>query len=204
MKDKKTIYKKKGFKAGALTFFAIFCAFLIFTFNMPKPTIDPETWHLVWESNSALGAENDPGIADSTSWLATFLLNWTDNDANESLDDNATGGGYDAWGNVTGYINADDTESTIASEEAQYIIFRHRINASHCAAAGALNPERVRVYCTISGDETVTNQLCWNVVSANVTGYMLYVNSFYNDTVNGLQIVDDGSMAWNISLYCLY
>lgn len=203
MESKKDISRRKG-AINALRVFAIIVAALVMIYNMPHPTIDPLTWNLVWESNSALGAENDPGIADSTSWLATFLLNFTGDEATTALDDNASGGDYGSWGNVTGYVSADDTEFTIASEAGSYFVIRHRINATHCANAGALDPGRVRVYLTVTGDETYTNVLCTNIVSANVTGYMLYVNSFYNDTVDGFSLSDDGSAAWNCSLYCLY
>jgi len=210
VKDKEQKYKKAGITWSVVT--AVALAVLVVFANFPKVEIVDDEWQVVWKGNIASAAENDPG-AGVSGWLATFQLDYAETPGTCLLS-NATAGGYDAWGNVSGYVNADDTEADLGSENGAYFVIRARFNDTVCGDAGILSAYRTRCYLTVSGDETIANWMLYGndtniggggggFISKNTSNY-LWINFAYDDGADGYRIKDDGSLVWNITLYAKY
>lgn len=210
MKKEKLKYRKAGISWAVVTAFVV--ASLVIIANFPKVEVDEGEWHVIWEGNLASAAENDPG-AGVSGWLATFQLDYAETPGT-CLMSNATNGAYDGWGNVSGYINADDTEADLASEDPAYFTVRCRFNDTVCGDAGTLMKHRVKCALTVSGDETISNVNLLGddddvaggggaFVSYNGSNW-LYVNFCWDDNSDGYRITDDGSLAWNVTISAKY
>lgn len=208
--DKKIKYKKAGISWSIVTAVAI--ATLVVFANFPNIEVDDGEWHVIWEGNLASAAENNPG-AGVSGWMSTFQLDYAETPGTCLLS-NATDGNYDTWGNVSGYVNADDTATDLASEDPAYFVVRCRFNESVCGDAGTLMKHRVRCSLNVTGDESIDNvALLGNdadvaggggaFVSYNGSAW-LYVNFCWDDNSDGYRITDDGSMAWNITISAKY
>jgi len=211
-KTKKTNYKKAGISLGTVSAIAIAALVIFATAPRPELKIDDGDWHIIWQGNLASAAENNPG-AGVSGWMATFCLDYAETPGT-CLMSNATAGGYDAWGNVSGYVSADDTETDLASEDPFYFVVRCRFNETVCGDAGVLQKDRVRCALTVSGDETISDVALDGdddavaggggaFVSYNGSAW-LYVNFCWDDNSDGYRITDDGSMAWNVTISAKY
>jgi len=211
-KDKKQRYKKAGISWGAVSAIVIATIVIFATAPRPELKIDDGEWQVIWQGNLASAAENDPG-AGKGGWMATFMLDYAETPGTCLLS-NASTGGYDGWGNVSGYVNADDTATDLPSEDPAYFVVRCRFNDTQCGDAGTLMSDRVRCNLTVSGDETIGNVgLVGNdadvaggggaFVSYNGSSY-LYVNFCWDDNSDGYRITDDGDLAWNVTISAKY
>ena len=208
--DKKLNYKKAGLSLG--TIFAVFVAIMFIIFQLPKPVFnnDEGVWQTIWEGNIASAAENNPG-AGASGWLATFCLDYAETPTT-CLASNATNGAYDGWGNVSGYVNTDNTDTDLKSEDPFYFVVRCRFNQTHCHNGTAFIASRCKCFLTVSGDETISDvsqlgdddgtdnngggQVSYN----NSGGEFIYINFWWDDNNDGYRITDDGSLAWNITI----
>ena len=191
---------------------------IVGTFLIPHPTIeqnDEGDWHLVWRGNLASAAENDPG-ADVSGWLATFCLDYAETPGT-CLASNASGGGYDGWTNVSGYVSADGDGNPaidLASEDPFYFVVRCRFNDS-IKSGGEFMGDRCRVTLNVTGDETIDDVIIYGngsaetygggIVSQNVStnGY-IWINFYWDYNSDGYEITDDGSLEWNITIEMKY
>lgn len=205
MKEEKKLSKKAGVHWGIL--FGVIVVVLIFgTRMMPTPVLEQDdegTWQIVMKvSSTALGAEADPGSGES-GWLATFCLDYAETPAT-CLASNATDGAYDGWGNVSGYVSADDAEIDLKSEDPFYFVVRGRFNDTVKDGSDFIDG-RCKIMLTVSGDETISDVEGTRVVSYNDTGAdYIYINFYWDDASDGYRITDDGSLAWNITVYAKY
>lgn len=205
MKEEKKISKKAGVHWGIL-FGVIVVVFILGTRMIPTPVLEQDdegTWQIVMTvSSTALGAEANPGSGES-GWLATFCLDYAETPAT-CLASNASGGGYDSWGNVSGYVSTDDAETDLKSEDPFYFTVRGRFNDTVKDGSDFIDA-RCKIMLTVSGDETISNVAGTRVVSYNNTGAdYIYINFYWDDGVDGYRITDDGSLAWNITVYAKY
>lgn len=208
IKEKKDKAGGVPLKAGLIS--AIVIVTLVVGFTFPKPMLvqdDDLSWHVMWEISSASAAEANPGAGES-GWLATWCYDY----AETPSADNATAGNYETWtGNVSGYQNTDNAEAMdLASDDPFYFVVRCRFNDTNVGAAGTLMSNRCRVSLTVSGDETISNVLIYGndenlaggggaFVCDNNSAW-LYVNFYWDDNSDGYRILDDGSLAWNITI----
>ena len=203
MKKEKKEVKKAGVRVGVIS--GLIVAILLMSFTLPTPVIENEegTWHIIWKGNSASAAENAPG-SGASGWLATFCLDYAVI-APGALASNATDGNYDTWGNVSGYVNTDDTDTDLKSEDPFNFTVRGRFNKSHCWDGSAFIDSRCSIRLTVSGDETISDVEGTRVVSRNDTGdNYIWINFYWTDGVDGYRILDDGSMAWNVTISAKY
>lgn len=200
MKEKKKNPKKAGIRVGVVS--GLIIVLVILSLTMPTPVV--EEWHIIWKFNSASAAENAPG-AGASGWLATFCLDYAETPAN-SLKTNATNGTYDTWTtNVSGYVSADDTDTDLKSEDPFYFVVRARFNKTHCWDDTQFHDSRCSIRLTVSGDETISDVEGTRIVSMNNTGYdYIYINFYWDDESDGYRILDDGSLAWNITISAKY
>lgn len=210
--DKEQKYKKAGIRWAVVAAIAIAALVIFATFPRPEVKIDDGEWYVVWKGNLASAAENNPG-AGVSGWLSTFQLDYAETPGTCMLN-NATNGAYDGWGNVSGYVSADDAETDLDSENGAYFVIRARFNATVCGSGAILSGNRTRCYLTISGDETISNVMLYGsdtniagggggYISKNTSNY-LWVNFVYDDGSNGYRITDDGGLDWNITLCAKY
>jgi len=211
MENKKEINKKKaGIVIGALS---AVVAILVVTanFGVINTNEDVLEWHVIAEIDSLdpLG-ENDPG-ASTSGWLATFCLDYAETPAT-CLASNSTDGDYDTWGNVSGYVDTDDTDTDLKSEDPFYFVVRCCFNDTVQDGANFMG-SRCRCTLTVSGDETIsslpmigdaTNASGGGIVSANGTGSMIWINFYWDDNNDGYRITDDGSLTWSILIEAKY
>lgn len=204
MKKEKKEIKKAGVRVGLIS--GLIIAILVMGFTMPTPILeqnDEGAWHIVMKVNSAQAAEAAPG-AGVSGWLSTFQLNYTGSTPSTALTNNASGGAYDGWGNVSGYVSADDTDTDLASEAGNYYVVRCRFNDS-VKAGGNFQDIRCKVLLTVSGDETINDVSGTRVVSQNSSGDdFIWINFYWDDASDGYRILDDGAMAWNITVMAKY
>lgn len=163
-----------------------------------------ETWHLVQQVSWNTVGENDPG---DEGWLSTFQLDY--GQVPETvLANNATDWSADA--NTRGYVDTDNTEADLKSEDPAYFCVRCKYDND--AMEGATwNWSRFRVNLTVSGDETISGVGEYDnsssagdaVISASDTTH-IYINFWWDDGVDGYRITDDGSLVWSISIYEKY
>lgn len=162
-----------------------------------------EKWHELAEINSYdfwLG-ENSP---TGGGWLATFCLDYAETPGT-CLASNASGGGYDSWGNVSGYVDEDNKEIDLKSNDPFYFTVRARFNATQCKDGGVYKDTRTRVNITVSGDETISNVAGTRVVSFNSSDAdYIFINFYWDDEVDGYRITDDGSLVWSIVISAKY
>ena len=208
--DEKIKNKKAGMRWSIVA--AVVVATLVILANFPNIEVDDGEWHVIWKGNLASAAENNPG-AGVSGWMSTFQLDYAETPGTCLLS-NATNGAYDGWGNVSGYVSADDTETDLASEDPFYFVVRCRFNETVCGDAGVLQKDRVRCALTVSGDETISDVAQDGddtgadtnggaAVSYNGSAW-LYVNFYWDDNSDGYRITDDGSLAWNITISAKY
>jgi len=205
--------KYKIMKAGvisgilvALTFSAI--GYSIFLSEEDMTELSSEEYHVIGRLSSydyMLG-ENDPGDATS-GWLSTFCLDY-DATPTTALANNAS---YDEWDNVSGFVDADNTDTDLASDDPFYFVVRCRFNDTVKDGSDFIG-SRTRCILTVSGDETIggvahtgdsTGVTGGGVVSQNGSNY-IYVNFYWDDNDDGYRITDDGSLAWNITVEAKY
>jgi len=216
MKEKEMKRKRLGIIYGTIG--AVIIGALVITASvglLHNPNDDVQTWHKIAVINSydfVLG-ENSPG-AGASGWLATFCLDYAETPGT-CLASNASGGGYDSWGNVSGYVDTDDTDTDLASEDPFYFVVRARFNDTVKDGADFIG-SRCRCTLTVSGDETIagvaqtgdddgTDNNGGGVCSYNDTGAdFIYINFYWDDNSDGYRITDDGSLTWSITLEAKY
>jgi len=194
-KEKKINKRKAGVRFGTIVGIILVCFILLMNVQIKQ---DDGEWQVVFELSSAEAAEANPGTGAS-GWLAGFHICYGVTPATV-LASNASGGGYDSWDNVTGYVSADDTATDLPSENLSYIVMRARFNKTHCWDDTKFIDARCRMYLTVSGDETISNVLGTRVVSANNTNYgYIFINFYWDDGADGYRVTDDGTLTWNIT-----
>jgi hypothetical protein len=56
-------------------------------------------------------------------------------------------------------------------------------------------------YLTVSGSETISNVLGVHAISRNNSADdFIWINFYWDDGVDGYRIINDGTLAWNITL----
>ena len=175
-----------------------------------NPFDDPvyeETWHLVQRVDSwALGEATPSG---GEGWLSAFILDY--GEVPETvLANNATD--WSASGDARGYVDTDNTETDLASEDPGYFVMRCVFD-DDAKNGSDWEYDRFRVNLTVSGDETISGVGEYDnsttdgdaVVSGfNSTNDHIYVNFWWDDNVDGYRITDDGTLTWSISIYERY
>lgn len=148
-----------------------------------------------------MGALGEASVADNVSgWLAFFCLDYAETPGT-CLASNASGGGYDSWGNVSGYVDTDNLVTDLASEDPFYFVARGQFNWSHARNDTIFIDSRCRIKLTVSGDETISDVAGTAVVSHNVTtDGCIHINFYWDDGADGYRIVDDGNLAWNLTI----
>lgn len=210
-KERKNKIKKAGVISGivvALVFGAFGYSVFLTEENLETLYDDGSSWYVIGELSSydyMLG-ENDPGDATS-GWLSTFCLDY-DATPTTALANNAS---YDEWDNVSGFVDADNTDTDLASDDPFYFVVRCRFNDTVKDGSDFIG-SRTRCILTVSGDETIggvahtgdsTGVSGGGVVSQNGSNY-IYVNFYWDDNDDGYRITDDGSLAWNITVEAKY
>lgn len=201
-------YGKYGITVGVFV-----VVFMLATRMIPTPVVEYEpTWHVVFEASSAR-AENTTLAGDQSRWLSFFLLDYGSS-PDTALVHNDTD--WSAAGNVSGYQDTDNAAAMdIPSEDPFYFVCRAAINKTHCWDTDKFIGNRTRCHFTISGDETVTNQVVYGdnvshtsgggMVSANLTSMeCIHINYYIDDNSDGYRITDDGTLAWNITVMAKY
>lgn len=216
MNKKKDRDIKAGVMVGTIGIAVILLSAYAMVIYMDEKDMEKEkdddglTWEVVESisSDMLLTGEYSGNPAGASGWLATFQLNRSET-PQTCLASNASGGGYDSWGNVSGYVDADNAETDLASESGNYFVVRCRFNASVKDGADFIG-SRCRVTLTVSGDETIsavaqtgdddgTDNNGGGVCSYNNTaGEFIYINFYWDDNVDGYRITDDGSLDWSI------
>lgn len=208
MVEKKDVLRK----AGVLFVIGIALIMVFATLKIPveriENTIDDAIndepkieWVHVQTVNSWELGEFNPG---SEGWLSAFHLDY--GQVPETvLANNATDWG--ASGDARGYVDTDNAETDLKSEDPSYFVFRCKFD-DDAKDAGSWNYSRFRVNLTISGDETISDVGEYDnsttdgdaVVSAAGTN-RIFINFWWDDGVDGYRITDDGSLVWSISIY---
>jgi len=209
MKHDKVFCLKAGIVSGLVVLSVVVA--MVGVSYLQQPVEEEPEWHevAVVTSDMLITGENDPGVSTS-GWLATFCLDYAETPGT-CLASNASGGGYDGWGNVSGYVDADDTDTDLASEDPFYFVVRCRFNDSVKDGADFIG-SRCRCTLTVSGDETisavaqvgdVSDTTGGGVVSQNGTDY-IYINFYWDDNSDGYRITDDGTLTWSILIEAKY
>jgi len=209
MKHDKVFCLKAGIVSGLVVLSVVVA--MVGVSYLQQPVDEEPMWHTVAvvTSDMLILGENDPG-ASTSGWLATFCLDYAETPGT-CLASNASGGGYDGWGNVSGYVDADDTDTDLASEDPFYFVVRCRFNDSVKDGADFIG-NRCRCTLTVSGDETisavaqvgdVSDTTGGGVVSQNGTDY-IYINFYWDDNSDGYRITDDGTLTWSILIEAKY
>jgi len=210
--EKEKKYRKAGIRIGAII--SIVACILIATSYSTliektiENTFDPPEWQDIARISSKdvmIGAVGEASVSNNVSgWLAFFCIDYAETPGT-CLQSNASGGGYDSWGNVSGYVDADDQETDLKSEDPFYFAARGQFNWSHARNDTMFIDSRCRIFLTVSGDETISNVAGTAVVSHNVsTDGCIHINFYWDDGVDGYRIVDDGSLAWNLTIQAKY
>jgi len=214
MEEKK---KNNSKKAGIiLGLFAAFAATIMIVSNMNiviDENKDVATWHQVAfiDHLTPLG-ENDPD-GDDSGWAATFCLDYAETPAT-CLASNATNGTeYSSWTNVSGYIDTDDTDKDLKSEDPFYFVVRCRFNDSVKSGSDFIG-SRCRCHLNVTGDETIsavgqrgdiTGVTGGGIVSHNDTDDdYIWINFYWDDNSDGYRITDDGTLTWNVTISAKY
>lgn len=201
------IKKRKGLRWGFTTGIVLFSMIMYMTFPHPEMLVkDDGTWHIIFDSHLVSAAEPDAG---SYGWLATFLYDYA-----EDPDKMDNGTWYESASNVSGYIQNDGGQAKVASEHGSYIVVRVKFNKDQCYDGGDSQWVHTRTKChlTCTGlmdAEDLTSSpgsysLYENSVANDSSGTNLYINFYWDDGVDGYKIPDDGTMAWNITVYAKY
>jgi len=195
---------RKAMTFGTTIAVIIVAAMFILVYSAPKPIMvqdDEGDWHILWQGNLASAAEYSGFTVGNTSWLATFILDYAE-DPDLVLMSNATNGAYDAWGNVSGYQNADNADAMdLPSEDPGYFVVRAVFNRTHVYDTDKFMDNRASIRLTVSGDETISDVEGTRVPSQNETDDdYIYINFYWDDAVDGYRITDDGTFTWNITI----
>jgi hypothetical protein len=197
----------KFFKAGFFTtILIVLISVLILLSNMNylKDDSDSEPvvkWDKIQEVSWDTVGENDPG---PEGWLSTFHLDYGQ-DPDTVLANNATD--WSTSPNARGYVDSDNAETDLKSEDPSYICVRCRFD-DDSKESGSWNWSRLRVNLTVSGDETISDVGEYDnsssagdaVISAS-TSNQIYINFYWDDGVDGYRITDDGSLIWSITIW---
>jgi len=214
MKHDKVFCLKAGIVSG-LVVLSVVVAMVGVSYLQQPVDEDVLEWHTVAvvTSDMLILGENDPG-ASTSGWLATFVLDYAETPGT-CLAANATDGSYDDWVNVSGYVDADDTDTDLASEDPGYFVVRCRFNDSVKDGADFIG-SRCRCTLTVSGDETVSavaqvgdddgsDNNGGGQVSRNDTGdSYIWINFWWDDNSDGYRITDDGTLTWSILIEAKY
>jgi len=215
--NKKNFWKKAGVVSASIVAIMVIVSSVIAIvsvnpFSDKNKSIDSGSWHTIGTIDSSqlydyLTAENSPDGSDS-GWLSTFCLDYAETPGT-CLASNATNGAYDGWGNVSGYIDTDDTDVDLASEDPFYFVVRCRFN-TNVKSGSDFMANRCRCTLNVTGDETIDDVILYGhdddvagggraVISWNETaGNYIYINFVWDDNSDGYQILDDGSLDWSI------
>jgi len=201
--------KKNVIQAGvvigvAVALLSVFYAVSIV--NEPLLLSDEEAeWHVVDMITPELLITGENSLSGGDSgWLSTFILDYAE-DPGTVLANNATD--WSAAATARGYVDADDTDTDLASEDPGYFVVRCRFNDSVKDGSDFIG-SRCRCTLTVSGDETISgvaqvgdssDGTGGGVVSQNGTDY-IYINFYWDDDSDGYRITDDGSLDWSITV----
>jgi len=168
-------------------------------------------WHTVGVITPELliTGENSLSAGDS-GWFSTFILDYGE-DPGTVLANNATD--WSAAATARGYVDADDTDTDLASEDPGYFVVRCRFNDSVKDGSDFIG-SRCRCTLTVAGDETIggvaqvgdddgTDNNGGGAVSQNGTDY-IYINFWWDDNSDGYRITDDGTLTWSITIEAKY
>jgi len=214
MKKEKSM--KMGLVIGTMLIMVFAGMGIVVYLNEKKPidVFDEEKDDLEWVEIATVDSKDIPRVPVGEAspagegWLATFMLNYSETPGT-CLASNASGGGYDSWGNVSGYVDTDDTDTDLPSESGSYYVVRARFDSDVKDGSDFIGG-RCRCTLTVSGDETISgvaqvgdssDTTGGGVVSYNNTGAdYIYINFYWDDNSNGYRITDDGSTDWSITL----
>jgi hypothetical protein len=212
-KERKIISKKLGTTLGILIAITLIISAISIYVDMNEVEMEWREVARIDSSNFIVG-ENDPGESAS-GWLATFMLDYAETPAT-CLASNASGGGYDTWGNVSGYVDYDGDGNPavdLPSENGAYFVVRCRFN-DQVKSGGNFQGSRCRVRLTVSGDETIsalahvgdnTNTSGGGIVSQNNSADdWIWINFYWDDNSDGYRILDDGTLEWSIIVEARY
>lgn len=158
---------------------------------------DEGTWQIVMYMNSAQAENVVLGSAES-GWLSTFLLDYAEVAATV-LAANATDWSTDAT--AMGYVDTDNTNDDIRSNDPFFFVVRARFNQTHAMDDAIFKNGSCACYLTVSGSETITNVLGVHAISRNNSADdFIWINFYWDDGVDGYRIINDGTLAWNITL----
>lgn len=223
---KKTNFKKAG------GFFAIIVGVMFFsatvysmaTYKIEEPIVEEPTlpgvdggndgdadgdgylddWYVVQEISSEdifLGTVGDFAVpGGETGWVEGFHLDYAQV-PETVLANNATD--WSTSGDADGYVDADNAETDLASENGAYIVMLI-VHNDTAKDGGTWNHSRFRCKLTVSGDETISAVYEYNnsgtsgdaVVSAE--NGRIWIFYWWDDGVDGYRITDDGSLVWAI------
>lgn len=203
MEKNKYLFRKLGFFMVIVVAINLILGVVLFHVEDEQNTDDDykTEWVLVQKVDSWDLGEFNPG---AEGWLSTFHLDY--GQVPETvLANNATD--WSTSGDARGYVDTDNTETDLASEDPSYIVVRCRFD-DDAKDGGAWNYSRFRVNLTVGGDETISDVGEYDnsttdgdaVVSAVGTDW-IYINFWWDDGVDGYRITDDGTLTWSISIY---
>jgi len=214
IENKKNKYKKLGIISG--TIIAMVTAVFVVTAMIGINPVDINNddkvleWHVVSEVNSwDIVGENSPG-AGASGWLSTFCLDYGETPGTV-LANNATD--WSSSATARGYVDTDDTDTDLKSEDPFYFVVRARFNDSVKDGADFIG-SRCRCTLTVSGDETISgvaqtgdddgsDNNGGGEVSQNGTSY-IWINFWWDDNSDGYRITDDGTLPWSITIEAKY
>lgn len=145
--------------------------------------------------------------ADETTFVEFFLLDRSC-DPYEALQNNVT---YEGMGNVSGYIDADNTNSSsIGSEEYFYPVCVIAYNRTHCYDEDQWVLDRASCRLTFAvddplwmvGDESIDDVEGYKVEMSNVSSAKhFYVAFWWDDGDNGYAFKDNApGVDWNVTI----
>jgi len=207
MKKIKKSSKKAGIvhstvKAGAVI--GIFVSLIwAGTGFIPKPVVDEQGWHIVWEGNFAQAAEANPG-AGASGILEIFFVNHSASNVTEN-----TSATVEGWcdDNNLGYASADDFDVEIAHSVTFDIAIKVRANQTNAYRTDKFFDSDVRVRMTssdlgISADTVLTGHVLQNDSSDSFIWMMFETKG--SDT-NGFSLTkDESNDITSIKFECYY
>ena len=203
--------KKKFVKAGVALGIVFALVSVYFTVFWVEKEKEP-TWHKVAVITPEMleTGEYTGNPAGASGWLATFLLDYAENPTTVLANNNTD---WSTASTAMGYVDADNQEKNIKSEDPFYFVVRCRFNDT-VKSGGNFIGSRCRCTLTVSGDETIsgvtqygdqTGSSGGGVVSQNSSSDdFIWINFYWDDNNDGYRITDDGSLDWSITIEAKY
>lgn len=200
--DKKTFYKKAGFLTAIfIAAISIIGVYGYTVYTQPKEVV----WHLKETIKLDALGEYNPG---AEGWLETFCLDYSQTPSTYL----ATNKTYSGDAQVRGYVDADNTEVDLKSEDPFYFCVRCKFD-DQGKDEGSWIWDRYKVVLTVTGDETISAVEEYDNSSSSgdavfqgvdTSNTHCYITFWWDDGVDGYRITDDGSLTWAISIYEKY